>query len=237
MKKIVVANLKMFKNANEIAIYSKNLKKLLKKCDKRVIVCPSFVYIKDMASYFKRTKIEVGAQNCSEKIESSLTGEVGANMLQSVGAKYVIVGHSERKINFGENEKQINSKIKTALKSDLTPIVCLSDQGSKSLRKAIQTQLEILFEDVDLQKEIILAFEPLSAIGTGFAMNLKEIAKAVKVIKEVSIELFSKEFKVLYGGSVVSKNAGVILEIECVDGVLVGGACKDASEFAKICQA
>lgn len=232
--KYIVANFKMYKTVQEAEEYAKEFKKLVKKCPNKVAVCPSFVCISPMAKIFKGL-VQVGAQNCSDKEEGAFTGEVSAQMLKSAGASVTILGHSERRRDFKETDKLICEKIKTAQKNGLETIVCLADDGGEGYKQNIRAQVKDLFTGVDKSKEIVIAFEPVWAIGTGKTMNTGDIKPVVETIKNEARKVLKYEPKVLYGGSVNSGNSGEILALDCVDGLLVGGASKNPQEFAKIC--
>lgn len=234
MKKYIVANFKMYKTVQEAQLFAKQFSKLVKKCENKIAICPSFVCIAPMVKVFKG-KIQVGTQNCSTKDEGALTGEVSAKMLASAGATLTILGHSERRRFFAEDDRIVNEKIKQAQSQNLDTIVCLADDGGEGYKQNIRTQVKTLFEGVDKQKEIVIAFEPVWAIGTGKTMNVQDIKPVVETIKNEARKVLKYVPKVLYGGSVTSQNAKTILELECVDGLLVGGASKDPNEFAKIC--
>lgn len=236
MGKIVVANFKMYKTVQESQIYAKEFFKLVKKCKNQIVVCPSFVCIEPMSRIFKH-KVAVGAQNCSDKPEGALTGEVSAKMLKSVGASWVILGHSERRRYFCEDDVVVNQKIKQAQENGLSVIVCLSDDGGTGYKQNIRNQVQTLFRGVDKSKDIVIAFEPVWAIGTGKPMCVSDIKPIFETIKNEARKVLKRVPKVLYGGSVTAENARDILSIESVDGLLVGGASKEPEEFVKICNA
>lgn len=232
--KYIVANFKMYKTVDEAEDFAKQFKKLVKKCPNKIAICPSFVCIAPMAKIFKE-KIQVGAQNCSDKEEGAFTGEVSAKMLKSAGAGVTILGHSERRRDFNETDSLICEKIKTAQKNGLETIVCLADDGGEGYKQNIRAQVKELFAGVDKSREIVIAFEPVWAIGTGKTMQVQDIEPVVETIKNEAKKVLKYEPKVLYGGSVNSGNASEILALDCVDGLLVGGASKNPQEFAKIC--
>ena len=217
MKKYINANFKMYKTNEE------------------VVICPSFVSIEKLASIFNGTNINVGAQNCAENIEGAYTGEVSAHMLNGVKAKYVIVGHSERRRYYGETDEKIANKVSQILREDMCPVVCLSDDGEGDLTETIKKQLDIILQD-NTHTSIIFAFEPVWAIGTGKTMELKDIEETLSLIKNLAKEYLGFMPPVLYGGSVTALNSKDILLLNSVDGVLVGGASKNPFEFAKICK-
>lgn len=236
MGKYVVANFKMYKTVDEAKVFAREFLKLVKKCKNKVTVCPSFVCIEPMSKIFKG-KVQVGAQNCSDKEEGALTGEVSAKMVASAGATLTILGHSERRRFFGEDDKVVSEKIKLAQKENLDIIVCLADDGGEGYKEHIRSQVKTLFAGVEKKKEIVIAFEPVWAIGTGKTMKTEDIKPVVETIKNEARKVLKYVPKVLYGGSVTAENAKEILELDCVDGLLVGGASKNPQGFAKICNA
>lgn len=236
MSKWIVANFKMYKTREEAETYAEEFIPLVEGCENNIAVCPSFPCIQTMAELFEDTDIYVGAQNCATEEEGAYTGEVSAKMLKSVGADLVIVGHSERRRYYGETDEIVNQKIKQAHKEGLAVIACLADDGGDGFEENIKKQLEVLLDGVDAGEKLIIAFEPVWAIGTGKTMETKDIEPVTKVIKEEALKIIGYEPEVLYGGSVKASNAGEILALESVDGLLVGGASKDAKEFAKICK-
>lgn len=235
MKKWVVANFKMYKTLDEVRAYAKEFMPLVGGCKNNIAVCPSFIGVKDMAELFKGSKIQVGAQNCATDVEGAFTGEVSAKMLKSVGAELVIVGHSERRRYYNETDEIVNKKICAAHDEGLAVIVCLADDGGEGFEENIKKQLEVLLTNVKADAELIIAFEPVWAIGTGKTMGIEDIEQVTRVIKREAEKITGCSLAVLYGGSVNASNAKEILALESVDGLLVGGASKDPSTFAKIC--
>jgi len=235
MKKWIVANFKMFKTLEEVNEYSITFKELLDACKERVAICPSFIALNKMAEVFKGTEIMVGAQNLACEEEGAYTGEVSAKMIKSTGAEVVIIGHSERRRYYNETNEILAKKLDLAIKNDLIPIVCLADEGDLGLEETIREQLDIILKGVT-STEIVLAFEPVWAIGTGKTMANEDIEPALALIKRVAKEYLGYIPDVLYGGSVNSGNSASILALNSVDGLLVGGASKNPHEFAKICE-
>ncbi|MBQ3158681.1 MAG: triose-phosphate isomerase [Clostridia bacterium] len=235
MRKWVVANFKMYKTIEEVEAYAEEFKDLVAECKHNVAVCPTFVGIKSMAEILEDSDIYVGAQNCAEEEEGAFTGEVSAKMLKSAGADIVIVGHSERRRYYGETDEIVNKKIKAAHKEGLAVIACLADDGGEGFEENIKKQIEVLLDGVDTGEKLIIAFEPVWAIGTGKTMQTADIEPVTKVIKEEARKVLGYIPEVLYGGSVKASNAEEILALDSADGLLVGGASKDPNEFAKIC--
>jgi triosephosphate isomerase len=218
MKKLIIANWKM--NPDSI----KEAKKLFNAVKKtKAIICPPFSYL----SVFKYKFL--GAQDCHWEQSGAFTGEVSSKMLKGLGCKYVIIGHSERRKYFKETDETINRKLKAALRVGLKPILCVGEEKGKNVGKVINNQLNKDLKTItnkDLKK-IIIAYEPIWAIGTG---NFCSASKANKVRNFIKTIL---DNKVLYGGSVNSKIAKNYIKIG-FDGLLVGGASLNAKEFVKI---
>ena len=177
--------------------------------------------------------IEVGAQNCHEnETYGAFTGSVNPSMLKSVGAKYVIIGHSENR-QFGETNDLINKKIKSALKSGLNVIFCvgetLREKRKKITRKILNKQIQLGLNKIKNRKKIILAYEPVWSIGTGLIPKSNELFNTIDFIKKKN-----KNLKVLYGGSVNPKNIDELKLINNIDGFLIGGASQDPKKFIDI---
>ena len=177
--------------------------------------------------------IEVGAQNCHEnKTYGSFTGSINAAMLKNVGAKYVIIGHSENRQN-GENNKLINLKIKSALKTGLKVIFCigetLNEKRKKNTKKVLNKQITEGLKKIKYKKNILIAYEPVWSIGTGLIPKPNELFEIINFIKKNN-----KNSKVLYGGSVNPKNIYELKSISNIDGYLIGGASQNSKKFIDI---
>ena len=236
MKKWIIANFKMYKTVEDAIEYANQIKELVCDSKEKIAVCPSFVCIDRMASILKGSNVLVGAQNCADEAEGAYTGEVSARMVKSVGADIVIIGHSERRRYYGETNEKIAKKLQFALKEGLTSVVCLADEGADNLEQTIRNQLDVILDNVS-STNVVLAFEPVWAIGTGKTMSLENIEETLILVKNIAKEYLGYMPEVLYGGSVTSGNAGSILSLNSVDGVLVGGASKNPYEMAKISKA
>ena len=235
MNKLIIANFKMFKSPKDCTFYAKGLLKLVKKCKNEIAVCPSFVCIEAMSKGLKKSKVLCGGQNLANHIEGAYTGEVSAKMLKDAGAELVILGHSERRRYYGETDKIVNEKLKLALENGLLSVVCLADDGGAEYRENIKKQLKDLLRGVENFDQVVIAFEPVWAIGTGKTMELSQIESVLGFVKKELKKKYGEDIRVLYGGSVNASNAKDILSLKSVDGLLVGGASKDYKEFAKIC--
>ena len=186
-----------------------------------------------MSKKLKNTQINIGAQNCHESESfGAFTGYVNSSMLKNVGARYVIIGHSENR-KTGETNKLINLKIKSALKSGLKVIFCigetLQEKRKKNTNKVLKKQIELGLNKIKDRNNILIAYEPIWSIGTGLIPKTNELFNTVNFIKENF-----KKYKVLYGGSVNPKNILELNLIDNIDGYLVGGASQDPNKFIDI---
>jgi len=230
-----VANWKMFGDFKSLKLVNKviSFSKKFKSSKFKIIYLPPNTLICPMAQMVKNTKIEVGAQNCHHQENyGALTGSVNAKMVKGVGAKYVILGHSENR-QTGENDKLINLKIKTALKNGLKVIFCIGekikDKRNKKTNSVLSKQIKQGLKGVKLNN-IIIAYEPVWAIGSGLIPKSDELFKTINFIKSK----FRKKLKILYGGSVNNKNINELKTIRNIDGFLVGGASQNSKKFIDI---
>jgi len=233
--KTVVANLKMNMNLEDCKNY---LDKTKGKIDTglNVIICPSFLYL----NLFKSDEFKVGAQNCYKQKEGSFTGEVSPYQLKSINVDYVILGHSERRKIFNENDKLIAEKVIETLKNNIKPIICIGETTSeRDLKKTdivIKKQLleALKYIDSDMINDIFIAYEPVWAIGTGNIPSLNDIEEIVNYIKEIVNNKYNKNIKVLYGGSINNENIQEIITLNNIDGVLIGNASLNPDGFIKL---
>tara|TARA_X000001036_G_scaffold400220_1_gene404410 strand:- start:86 stop:823 length:738 start_codon:yes stop_codon:yes gene_type:complete len=231
-----IANWKMFGSLNTLNSLHKVIKffKIFKKNKKiKIIYCPPSTLIRPMSKKLKNTSIEVGAQNCHQNQSyGAYTGSINSSMLKSVGAKYVIIGHSENR-NAGETNKLINLKIKSALKSGLKVIFCigetLKEKRKKITKKVLNKQIRLGLNKITDRRKIIIAYEPVWSIGSGIVPKTNELFEIVDFIKKDY-----RNYKVLYGGSVSPKNIKELKSIKNIDGYLIGGASQDYKKFIDI---
>lgn len=215
-----------------------------------VIVCPTFTSLNSAANSIKNNKsnIILGAQDLSQYTSGAYTGEINAAMLQEIGVDYVLVGHSERREYFKEDDSVINAKLKTALSSGLKAILCCGEtesiRDSEQTDTWIESQIEAALAGIDstnLASKLVIAYEPIWAIGTGKVCESREANRVIKVIRDKLSQLIGKNeassIRILYGGSVKSKNADEILSQSEIDGCLVGGASIIKEEFTSIISA
>ena len=231
-----IANWKMFGGLNTLNSLHKVvnfLSKFKKKKIVKVIYCPPSTLIRPMSKKLKNSPIEVGAQNCHENENfGAFTGYINPKMLRNVGAKYVIIGHSENRY-LGETNKLINLKIKSALKSGLKVIFCigetLKEKRKKNTKQVLSKQIKIGLRGIKNKNKIIVAYEPVWSIGTGLIPKSKELFETVNFIKRKI-----KNYKILYGGSVNPKNIVLLKSVNNIDGFLIGGASQDSKKFIDI---
>ncbi len=249
-EKIIIANWKMklgLEDSVKLADDFNNKFADFEQKEKTVVVCPSLISltkVKDNLGDF----VKMGAQNVFWEIQGSYTGEISPKDLESTGCEYVIIGHSERRKHLLENYAMIHQKVKTALNSsNLKPIVCIGEEADDRktdkrdyvLMNQIQQALGGVTVDGDQQ--IIVAYEPVWAIGSGTALDPEEAKYAHKIIRLALNDMFGMKvvennFKIIYGGSVTSENVSGFTDLNDIDGLLVGGASLKADEFRKICE-
>lgn len=238
-KPIVAGNWKMHKNTNEGIDFASSVQnKLLKVGNVTVIYAPPFTglfQLKVSPPYHK------SAQNCHWEEKGAFTGETSVSMIKACGAEYVIVGHSERRQYFGETDELVNKKISAIISSDLDPIFCigetLNQRESGETASVLKKQICDGLNNIESLSSIIIAYEPVWAIGTGLTADAEQIEKAHSHIVNVVSELYKKiNVRVLYGGSVNSNNADQLIKIPKVDGFLIGGASLDVESFSSIIQ-
>lgn len=199
-----------------------------------VVLCPPSIWLSEVLSVVGRGgKVELGIQNIFYEPDGPYTGEISPQMARDL-ARYAIVGHSERREHFGEKDFDINEKVIASLQAGLVPIICVGERKRETLPKEPLNQLKAALEHVPKKnyKNLVVAYEPIWAIGTGENADAKYVAKVVSYLREVGLG----ETPVLYGGSVNSSNVEDYAKQPEIDGLLVGGASLRASEFVKICQ-
>ena len=230
-----IANWKMFGNLKTLDTLNKvvTFVKKLKKNKFKLIYCPPTTLISPLAKKLKFTSIEIGGQNCHESQSfGAYTGQINSKMLKDVGAKYIILGHSENR-QLGENDNLINLKIISSMKSGLKIIFCIGEtlkqKKKKITKKVLANQINNGLKKVRNKKKILIAYEPVWAIGSGLIPKQSELLETIKYIKSKV-----KGVKVLYGGSVSPKNINDLKKINNVDGFLIGGASQVSNNFIDI---
>ena len=232
-----VANWKMFGDLRALNSLDKVIKfsKTIRKNKFKIIYCPPSTLIRPFSKILKTTQIGVGAQNCHHSYDfGANTGQVNSRMLKSVGAKFVIIGHSENR-QLGEDDKLINLKIKSALKAGLKIIFCigetLREKRNKKTYKVLAKQIKNGLTSINNKSNIIVAYEPVWSIGSGLIPKSEDLKKLIAFIKS---KFGKKSPKILYGGSVNSNNIEKLKTITGIDGFLVGGASQDSKKFIDI---
>jgi triosephosphate isomerase len=237
VRKIVIAgNWKMFKTQAESQEFLQGFMPTLQETpeEREVVLCVPFTDLSALSMNLHGSLVQLGAQNVHWEESGAYTGEISGPMLTEIGVRYVIVGHSERRQYFGETDTTVNLRLKAAQKYGLTPILCVGE--TKQQRDAgetellIMTQLEKDLVDVD-QTNLVIAYEPIWAIGTGDTCEAKEANRVIGLIRS---QLTNPNVPIQYGGSVKPNNIDEIMAQPEIDGALVGGASLEAADFARI---
>lgn len=243
-KTLIVGNWKMYHNTHQASLLLHHLSNKVKTHqDVEVVLCPNFLVLQSLSLQVNHRQFKLGAQNCNWHDEGAYTGEISATMLNGV-AQYVIVGHSERRHIFGEQDIDIRKKVQAVVRNNMKPILCIGEtaleRADGETRHVIHDQLISGLANVTSEEvaTIAVAYEPVWAIGTGKNAKPIDVEEVVALIRKQITSLYGKEaadaVRVLYGGSVSSSNAADYLAIKGVDGLLVGGASIQADEFATI---
>jgi len=243
MKKIIVANWKMNLSYQASVKLAKSyaLSVKLKQTDKEVIVCPDYLSLPVISGIIKGTKLSLGAQDCSVALSGAWTGEVSAQNLKSLGVKYVIIGHSERRQGLGEDDNLISAKIKAATEAGLKVILCIGETAQiktkGQTRRYLGQELRRDLSDLKDSSKLVIAYEPIWAISTASgakAMDAREVDKIHRYIGSVVEKIVGRPVPVLYGGSVNPINAQSFLGQTHVSGLLVGSASLRLTDFEAI---
>jgi triosephosphate isomerase len=244
-KKVMAANWKMYKMPDETRDYFRDFLPLVAGHDRdEIVVCPPYTDVAAGLEAARNSNVAIGAQNVHWKADGAYTGEISAPMLLCLGVTHVIIGHSERRQYFGETDDTVNLRLKTALEAGLTPICCvgevLQEREAGLTDDVLRRQCVRAFHAISAKKaaKLVVAYEPVWAIGTGKTATPKLAAEAHAVIRTEATEIFGEEFasqlRILYGGSVKPDNAAALMSQEEIDGALVGGASLDPKSFAAI---
>tara|TARA_A100001037_G_scaffold247623_1_gene229625 strand:+ start:4247 stop:5020 length:774 start_codon:yes stop_codon:yes gene_type:complete len=244
-KPIVAANWKMYKTPQEGVDFISELSNLLLDKEKPTIIFfPPFTSLFHMNEMISDLDMSLGAQNVYFEKEGAFTGEISVNMLKSCSVQYVIIGHSERRYIFNESNKDTNRKIHTVLDNEIIPIFCvgekLDDRESNNTRTILLEQLEegLAGVNIDALDRIIIAYEPVWAIGTGVNALPNQVQESHEMIRDILMELYDNnlniDIPILYGGSVKPDNSEELINTKGVDGFLIGGASLNLDTFSKI---
>ena len=221
--------------ANQAENFINEIKDTINTDEVDVVICPNFVSLDRVSNVIDDTKIILGAQNVHFENKGAYTGETSVDMLISVNVKYVIVGHSERRQLFNETDEIVNKKVIKLLEKDLNPIICvgetLDERNNKKMYEVVETQITNALKDVtdmQMKRNVVIAYEPIWAIGTGVTATSEQAEDMCKFIRNVIAKLYNEvvadKVRIQYGGSVKPSNAAEILNMENIDGALVGGA-------------
>jgi triosephosphate isomerase len=244
-KKLMAANWKMYKTPDQTRDFFRNFLPLISDHTRdEIAVCPPFVCVPAAVDAAKGSNIAIGGQNLHWEKEGAYTGEISAGMLLATGCTHIIIGHSERRQYFGETDDTVNLKLKIALEAGLTPIVCvgevLEEREAGLTEDVLRRQCLRAFHAISGRKagKLVVAYEPVWAIGTGKTATPQLAAEAHVLIRGEAAKAFGDKLadslRILYGGSVKPENAKALMSEEEIDGALVGGASLNANSFAAI---
>ncbi len=243
-KKYVIANFKMNKTDSEVAKYIDEFKPLIEKSSCQIVLSVPYVSIKTAVEKVSDSNITIAGQNLNENDFGAFTGEVNAEMLTAVGAQACIVGHSERRSKFNETDELINKKIMKGLRDGLICVLCIGetlfDKKNQKTEQVLKQQITKCLNSIYANElnHIVIAYEPVWAIGTGISATTDEIAQAISLIRKMLSNLYDADIAskvaIVYGGSINEENIKDIARLDDVDGVLVGGASLDPMSFSKI---
>ena len=240
MKPIVAANWKMNFTIDESLNLIDEIIKRSPSVEAKIIFFPNYISLQSVKQKLVDTAYMVGAQNVHHDESGAFTGEVSASMLSILDLDYVIIGHSERRQYFNESDDQVNQKIKRALDVNIKPVVCIGEtideRKSGKTTEVLNRQLNKAFEEIDVlsANKIIVAYEPVWAIGTGVSADENQVLEAHALIKQTLVSFFSENIPILYGGSVNASNAFELINLNNVDGFLIGGASLKSESFSQI---
>ena len=234
-KKIIAGNWKMNYCVNKAEDFVSEIKDAINTDEVDVVICPNFVSLDRISDLLDGTKIKLGAQNVHTEDKGAYTGETSVNMLAAVGVKYCIVGHSERRQYFAETNQIVNLKAKKLLEKDINPIVCvgetLEEREANTMFDVVEKQVRESLEGIEetqMKRNVVIAYEPIWAIGTGKTATAEQANEMCKFIREVVAKMYNESVaqavRIQYGGSVKPANANEILNMSDIDGALVGGA-------------
>lgn len=247
-KTVIAGNWKMHKTVSETRAFATELRPMLSRtkwCD--IALCVPAVNIPNAVRFFKNTRVAIGAQNVHYEPSGAFTGEISADMLKQQGVKYVIVGHSERRQYYGETDFTVNRKVLAALEAGLEPIICVGetleqrDMGVTMEYITYQVKCALANIPADKVRKVLMAYEPIWAIGTGRTPTAEEAGEVCKTIRAVIRKLYgartARAITIQYGGSMNGKNAAELLAQPDIDGGLIGGASLNPADFIDIINA
>lgn len=242
---LIAGNWKMYKTTAEAKAFAEEFSKLYKDTDVRAAICAPFTQLVALKEAFAGTNVKLGAQNVHFEDEGAFTGEISVKMLKEIGVDYCIIGHSERREYFAETDETVNLKLKKLFSSsEIIPILCvgenLREREAGNAFDAVEGQLKAGLEGIDKAdvSKLVIAYEPIWAIGTGKTATPEQAGEMCAHIRNIVEKLYDEDtcdsVIIQYGGSVKPENASEIMNMDEIDGALVGGASLDASKFIKI---
>ena len=240
----IAGNWKMFKTKAEAIAFAEEFRELYKDTDVQTAICAPFTNLEALKEAFAGTEIKVGAQNVHFADEGAFTGEISVSMLEEIGVDFCIVGHSERRQYFGETDETVNKKLKKLFEGPIRPILCvgesLEERDADKAFDVVGGQIKADLEGIDAAdvKKLVIAYEPIWAIGTGRTATPDQAEEMCAFIRKTLIELYGEEVSdkviIQYGGSVKPANATEIMNMDEIDGALVGGASLKPKDFMEI---
>lgn len=240
----IAGNWKMFKTKAEAIAFAEEFRELYKDTDVQTAICAPFTNLEALKEAFAGTEIKVGAQNAHFADEGAFTGEISVSMLEEIGVDFCIVGHSERRQYFGETDETVNKKLKKLFEGPIRPILCvgesLEERDADKAFDVVGGQIKADLEGIDAAdvKKLVIAYEPIWAIGTGRTATPDQAEEMCAFIRKTLIELYGEEVSdeviIQYGGSVKPANATEIMNMDEIDGALVGGASLKPKDFMEI---
>lgn len=240
----IAGNWKMFKTKAEAIAFAEEFRELYKDTDVQTAICAPFTNLEALKEAFAGTEIKVGAQNVHFANEGAFTGEISVSMLEEIGVDFCIVGHSERRQYFGETDETVNKKLKKLFEGPIRPILCvgesLEERDADKAFDVVGGQIKADLEGIDAAdvKKLVIAYEPIWAIGTGRTATPDQAEEMCAFIRKTLIEIYGEEVSdeviIQYGGSVKPANATEIMNMDEIDGALVGGASLKPEDFMEI---
>ena len=243
-KPIIAGNWKMNMSIKEGKEFIAAIKDQISGSDVEAVLCAPFTLLKDLKEATAGTNIKIGAQNMHYEESGAFTGEISPSMLKEINIDYVVIGHSERRQYFNETDETVNKKVLKALESDMLPIMCcgetLEQREAKETKNVVKTQVEkgLINVDVNVLEKVVIAYEPIWAIGTGKTATSEQANEVIAYIREVVAAMFNDEIsekvRIQYGGSVKPANVVEIMNESDIDGALVGGASLKADSYVDL---
>lgn len=243
-KPIIAGNWKMNMSIKEGKEFIAAIKDQISGSDVEAVLCAPFTLLKDLKEAIAGTNIKIGAQNMHYEESGAFTGEISPSMLKEINIDYVVIGHSERRQYFNETDETVNKKVLKALESDILPIMCcgetLEQREAKETKNVVKTQVEkgLINVDVNVLEKVVIAYEPIWAIGTGKTATSEQANEVIAYIREVVAAMFNDEIsekvRIQYGGSVKPANVVEIMNESDIDGALVGGASLKADSYVDL---